>query len=212
MIKAVLYDMDGVLIDAKDWHYEALNKALGMFGYTISRESHLSTFDGLPTRRKLRMLSESRGLPTGLHEFLNALKQTYTIEAAHLRCKPCFNHQKALSKLHREGLKQAVCSNSVRNSVRTMMRLSGLTPYLDEQISNEDVSKSKPDPEMYLLAMQKLGLAPHECLILEDNDHGIQAARASGGHLMVIGTPDDVTYEAIRARIAEVEAENAAAA
>ena len=85
MIKAILFDMDGVLIDAKDWHYEALNRALGHFGFTISRESHLSTFDGLPSRTKLKMLSKSHGLPAGLHEFLNALKQSYTLEVSNMR-------------------------------------------------------------------------------------------------------------------------------
>ena len=90
MIKAVLFDMDGVLIDAKDWHYEALNKALNLFGYNISRESHLSTFDGLPTRQKLKMLSSSHNLPEGLHSFINQLKQAYTLEISQARCKPKF--------------------------------------------------------------------------------------------------------------------------
>lgn len=114
MIKAVLFDMDGVLIDAKNWHYEALNRALQLFGYSISRESHLSTFDGLPTRTKLEMLTKSRGLPKGLHDFLNTLKQTYTLEISYQRCKPTFNHQYALSRLKEDGYKIAVCSNSVR--------------------------------------------------------------------------------------------------
>jgi HAD superfamily hydrolase (TIGR01509 family) len=205
MIKAILFDMDGVLIDAKDWHYEALNRALGHFGYTISRESHLSTFDGLPTRHKLRILSRSRGLPEGLHEFLNALKQNYTLELSHQLCKPVFNHQYALSKLKLEQYKLAVCSNSVRQSVKAMMTLAALDGYLDLMVSNEDVKKGKPDPEMYLLAMERLGVAPEECLILEDNEHGIEAAIASGGHLLKIGVPDDVTYRAIKARILEIE-------
>ncbi|MFV0244055.1 MAG: HAD family hydrolase [Qingshengfaniella sp.] len=205
MIKAVLFDMDGVLIDAKDWHYDALNRALEHFGYTISRESHLSTFDGLPTRQKLKMLSKSRGLPTGLHEFLNALKQTYTLEISHQRCKPVFNHQYALSRLKRDNYKTAVCSNSVRQSVEAMMRLSALYPFLDILISNEDVTKGKPDPEMYCKAMDSLGVAPEECLVLEDNDHGIEAALASGAHLMKIAQPGDVTYQAIKARIDEIE-------
>jgi len=206
VIKAILFDMDGVLIDAKDWHYDALNRALEHFGYTISRESHLSTFDGLPTRRKLQMLSNSKGLPSGLHEFLNQLKQSYTIEISYQRCKPVFNHQYALSKLRREGYKMAVCSNSVRQSIEAMMKLSALAPYLDLIVSNEDVAKGKPDPEMYNKAMRTLGVAPDQCLILEDNDHGIQAAKASGGHLLKIGVPDDVTYQGIRSRINEVEA------
>lgn len=207
MIKAVLFDMDGVLIDAKDWHYEAFNRALGHFGYTISRESHLSTFDGLPTRQKLKMLSASRGLPLGLHEFLNALKQVYTLELSHQLCRPSFNHQYALSRLRLEGYKLAVCSNSVRQSVEAMMKLSALEHYLDLMVSNEDVSKGKPDPEMYLKAMGALGVSPEECLILEDNDHGIQAAVASGAHLLKIGVPDDVTYRAISTRIVEINAQ-----
>ena len=204
MIKAILFDMDGVLIDAKDWHYEALNRALDHFGFRISRESHLSTFDGLPTRKKLQMLTKSSGLPEQLHEFINALKQSYTLEISHKRCKPSFNHQYALSKLKAEGYKIAVCSNSVSQSVEKMMEFSALEPYLDLRISNEDVSRGKPDPEMYVKAMSIFEVKPEECLILEDNDHGIQAAIASGGNLLKIGVPDDVSYQAIKARITEI--------
>jgi len=205
MIKAVLFDMDGVLIDAKDWHYEALNRALEHFGYTISRESHLSTFDGLPTREKLRILSSSRKLPEGLHDFLNALKQVYTLEISYQRCKPVFNHQFALSRLKKTGYHLAVCSNSVRQSIEAMMKLSSLDSYLDLIVSNQDVEIGKPNPEMYLKAMHSLGVEPHECLILEDNDHGSQAAVDSGGHLLRIGVPDDVTYQAIKSRISELD-------
>jgi HAD superfamily hydrolase (TIGR01509 family) len=144
-------------------------------------------------------------LPEGLHEFLNKLKQVYTLEITHQRCKPSFNHQYALSKLKAEGYIVAVCSNSVRQSVETMMELSALNSYLDLIVSNEDVSNGKPDPEMYLMAMETIGVRPEECLILEDNDHGIQAALASGGHLLKIGVPEDVTYQAIKARISEIQ-------
>lgn len=205
MIKAILCDMDGVLIDAKDWHYDALNRALELFGFTISRESHLSTFDGLPTRKKLKMLAEARGLPEGISEFLNTLKQAYTLEISSQRCKPVFNHRYALSKLSAEGYKIAVCSNSVRQTVESLMNFSGLEPYIDYMVSNEDVTNSKPDPEMYLKAMAEFGLKPEECLILEDNEHGIRSALASGGHLLKIGVPDDVTYGNIKSRIAEIE-------
>jgi beta-phosphoglucomutase-like phosphatase (HAD superfamily) len=78
-VEAIVFDMDGVLIDAREWHYEALNRALGLFGFAISRSDHLSVYDGLPTKRKLQMLSIERGLPSALHEFLNDLKQQYTI-------------------------------------------------------------------------------------------------------------------------------------
>ena len=201
MIKAILFDMDGVLIDAKDWHYEALNKALSHFGYNISRDNHLSTYDGLPTRDKLKMLTKIHGLPSGLHSFINQLKQLYTIEYCNNHCKPTFNHQYCLSKLKNDGYKIAVCSNSIRSSIIAMMDKSNLTQYLDLILSNQDVKDGKPSPEIYTKAMSILEVDPSECLILEDNEHGIAAANASGGHLMKINIPDDVRYKSIASKI-----------
>ncbi len=157
MIKAVVFDMDGVLIDAKDWHYDALNRALRLFGLEISLADHLTTFDGLPTRRKLELLTITEQFPSELHGFVNALKQNYTMEIVHACCKPTFAHQYALSTLSRRGLKLAVASNSVRNSVETMMVKSGLDAYLELMLSNEDVERPKPEPDIYTLAMEKLG-------------------------------------------------------
>ena len=205
-IKAILFDMDGVLIDAREWHYEALNLALSPFGLEIDRDAHLATYDGLPTRTKLEMLTKSRSLPRGLHGFVNKMKQKYTVDMVRQRCHPVFQHQYALSQLKTAGYKLAVCSNSIRQSVELMMQRAGLDRFLDVMLSNEDVSKSKPDPEIYLTAMSKLGLEPKECIIVEDNEHGIRAARASGAHVMVVGNPDDVTYERISATIENVGA------
>ncbi|WP_371364212.1 hypothetical protein SRRS_50250 [Sporomusa rhizae] len=85
MIKAVLFDMDGVLIDAREWHYIALNRALQLFGFEINRYDHLVTFDGLPTKKKLEMLSIERKLPRKLHSFINLIKQQYTMELIHVQ-------------------------------------------------------------------------------------------------------------------------------
>jgi len=209
MIKAVVFDMDGVLIDAKDWHYDALNRALRLFGLEISLADHLTTFDGLPTRRKLELLTITERFPQELHGFVNQLKQNYTMEIVHALCKPTFIHEYALSTLSRRGLKLAVASNSVRNSVEAMMQKSGLDAYLQLMLSNEDVAKPKPDPDIYTLAMQKLGVTPDETLIVEDNDHGIRAARASGAHVLVVGGVEDVNLVNIDARILEIEGRSA---
>ncbi|MBS1970398.1 MAG: HAD family phosphatase [Bdellovibrionales bacterium] len=200
-VKAVLFDMDGVLIDAKDWHYEALNRALAIFGMEISRYDHLVTYDGLPTKKKLEMLSKERGLPRDLHSFLNDLKQQYTFELIHQKCKPVFKHQYALSKLKQEGYKIAVCSNSIRKTIELMMEKADLTPYLDLIVSNQDVKNGKPNPEIYLKAMTHFDLKPEQCLILEDNQHGIEAAIASGGHLLKIETVNDVNIANIHNRL-----------
>lgn len=204
-IKAIIFDMDGVLIEAKDWHYEALNQALELFGFTISRYDHLVTFDGLPTRKKLEMLSLEKGLPNGLHKFINHMKQIYTMEHVYMKCKPLFNHQYALSKLKTEGYGLALASNSVRITIDMMMEKADLIKYLDFTLSNQDVTKSKPDPEIYSKAIEKFGLLPEECLIVEDNPNGIKAALASGANLLKVDTVYDVTYQNIKNKIYEVE-------
>lgn len=206
-IKAILFDMDGVLVEAKDWHYEALNKALRLFGYEISKYEHLHAFDGLPTKEKLKIISQKYYLPEELHPFINELKQSFTMDYVAELCHPIFAHEYALSKLKAEGYKIAVCSNSIRHSIEVMMEKSGLMPYLDLIVSNEDVVKAKPDPEIYLKAMQELGVCPDECIICEDNINGIDAAIASGGNLLKINDVSDVNYENIYCFIKELEAD-----
>lgn len=196
-IKAIVFDMDGVLIEAKDWHYEALNKALRLFGYEISRYDHLVTYDGLPTSKKLEMLSLEKGLPRGLHAFINELKQCYTVDMVQTSCSPRFFHEYALSRLKSDGYRLAVASNSIRNTVQLMMEKSALLPYLDFFLSNQDVKRAKPDPEIYTTAVERLGLQPSEVLVVEDNHNGIQAATGAGTNVMKVDTVYDVNYENI---------------
>ncbi len=191
-IKAIIFDMDGVLIEAKDWHYEALNKALGVFGHAISRHDHLITYDGLPTSVKLEMLSKERSLPSALHEFINNLKQKYTIDLVHTKCKPRFSHEYALSKLKEDGYKIGCASNSIRESIDIMLSKSNLIDYMDVIYSAQDVEHPKPASDMYDKAILKLGLQPKECLIVEDNENGIAAAKASGAHVLVVSDVDEV--------------------
>ena len=204
-IKAVIFDMDGVLIEAKEWHYEALNKALSLFGYNITREEHLTIYDGLPTKVKLQSLTEQKGLPKSLHKLINEMKQQYTSSMILQYCRPRFNHEFALSKLKSEGYKIAVCSNSIRNTIELMMEKAALDSYLEFTISNEDVKKAKPDPEIYLKAIERLGLTPQEVLVVEDNENGIKAALAAGANLLKVDVVDDVNYKAIKNKIKEIE-------
>lgn len=204
-IKGIIFDMDGVLIEAKDWHYEALNRALKLFGLEINRYDHLVTYDGLPTKKKLQMLSLERGLPPMLHSFINDLKQMYTMELVYAKCKPVFRHQYALARLRHDGYRLAVGSNSIRKTVEVMMEQAKLMEYLEFFLSNQDVSQPKPHPEIYMTAIKRLGLSPDECLIVEDNEHGIKAALASGAHLLKVVSVDEVNYQNLIARIKTAE-------
>jgi HAD superfamily hydrolase (TIGR01509 family) len=204
MINAIIFDMDGVLIDAKEWHYEALNKALRLFGFEISRYEHLTSYDGLPTKRKLEMLTVERGLPIELHEFINELKQDYTFDLIHTQCNPRFIHEYALARLQSEGYRVALASNSIRSSVDLMIKKARLDKYLEFSLSNQDVQKGKPDPEIYHKAIKKMGLRANECLIVEDNPNGVKAALASGAHLLKVDNVEEVTFDNIKRRIGEI--------
>jgi beta-phosphoglucomutase-like phosphatase (HAD superfamily) len=204
-IKAVLFDMDGVLSDATDWHYEALNDALALFGMAIPREQHLAVYDGLPTRHKLKTLTLTRGLPARLHDFINELKQRRTLELAFTHCRPKFIHQFALSRLKAERYRLAVCSNSIRQTVDAMLGRAALDQYIEFSLSNEDVTRAKPNPEIYSAAIARMGVAPDACVVVEDNPNGIEAARASGAHCLEVASVNDVTYERITRFISALE-------
>lgn len=201
MIKAVLFDLDGVLIDATDWHFRALNRALALFGFEISRYDHLKTYNGLPTRTKLEMLSVEAGLPSSLHGMINRLKQVYTREEILQSCWPVFEKEYMMSRLRRDGLRVAVCSNAIRESVELMLGRAGLLPWVEFILSNEDVATPKPDPAIYQAAMARLGVAPHEVVIVEDAPHGILAARRAGAHVCEVEGFPDVDYWRVRRAI-----------
>lgn len=210
-IRGVIFDMDGVLIEAREWHYSALNRALGHFGLTITRTMHDGEFNGLPTREKLRRLSQRWPLPLSQHDFINELKQHYTMQLVQQHCRPQYQHQYALARLRQAGLRLAVASNSVRASVETMLARAELLPYLEFTLSNEDVARGKPDPEIYLKALAQLGLRPGECVIVEDNPHGLAAARATGAHVLAVRSPSQVSWPRLWAFIQECEREEARA-
>ncbi len=204
MIKAVIFDLDGVLIDARDWHYQALNRALGLFGLEIPRDDHIISYDGLPTKKKLEMLSVERGLPRQLHGFINHMKQVYTMELIYSQCRPQFYHQYALSRLQKAGFKMAVCSNSIRETLDLMIGRADLDQYFEFTLSNQDVKIAKPDPEIYNTAIKRLGLQPGECLIVEDNHNGVRAAQAAGAHVLQVRSVMEVNESIIFGRLGEL--------
>jgi beta-phosphoglucomutase len=206
MIKAVIFDLDGVLIDARDWHYQALNRALLLFGLEIPRDDHIVTYDGLPTKKKLEMLTMERGLPAQLHGFINRMKQIYTMELIYAQCKPLFYHQYALTRLKKDGIKMAVCSNSIRETLDLMLTRASLNQFFEFTMSNEDVKTPKPDPEIYIKAIQRIGVPADQCLIVEDNQNGIKAAQAAGAHLLHVRAVTDVNETNILNRLRELGA------
>jgi HAD superfamily hydrolase (TIGR01509 family) len=201
--KLVIYDLDGVLVEAKNIHFDALNDALGK-EYEISWAEHLSTYDGLKTNQKLEMLSENKGLPTEQHSDIWEKKQKYTLKMLK-ELKPNIELQSLMSSLVDDGYKIAVCSNSIRKTVLTVLSKLGIMEYMDLVISNEDVKNSKPHPEMYWKAISMMSCLPGETLIVEDSPYGLLAASRSNSHILRVKNPDEVTYDNIYKKLKEIK-------
>ena len=201
-IKLIIFDLDGVLVEAKNIHYEALNEALGD-KYTISWIEHLSTYDGLKTVQKLDMLTEQKGLPQNTHRDVWERKQKITLEKlGNLKINSYL--VSVFSKLS-ENYKIAVCSNSIRKTVLTVLSKLGLMEYMDLVISNEDVKNSKPHPEMYWKAISMMSCLPEETLIVEDSPYGLLAASRSKSHILRVKNPSEVTIENIENKLNQIE-------
>lgn len=192
MIKAIIFDLDGVLINATEWHYEALNKALKLFGYEISREEHEKIYNGLPTTEKLKILSQTKNLPEDLYEIIRKLKRIYTDETVDRLCRPSYDKQLMLTDLKKRGYRLACCSNAQKYSVMNMLRRANIDHMFELIIGNDEGFKPKPNPEMYMAAFEKLGIKPQEALIIEDSQNGIQAAKDSGAKVVEVKGFEDV--------------------
>jgi HAD superfamily hydrolase (TIGR01509 family) len=202
MVKLVIFDLDGVLVEAKNIHYDALNEALGK--YSISWQEHLSTYDGLKTTQKLQMLTEQKGLPIEDHDVIWDTKQHITLQKLK-ELKPNQTLQSVMDALVNDGYKIAVCSNSIRKTVLTVLSKLGIMEFMDYIISNEDVQNSKPHPEMYWRAISKMGCLPEETLIVEDSPYGLLAASRSKAHVLRVKNPTEVTYTNIFKKLTEIE-------
>ena len=205
MIKLVVFDLDGVLVDARELHYEALNLALAEVGekYIINRSEHLSTYDGLSTRKKLGMLTLNKGLPENMHDFVWRTKQKKTVEIID-DFTTDFRIQSILKKLKSSGYVVACATNSIRDTAKLQLIRKGFFEHIDFLYTNQDVNKPKPSSEIYMRCMLKADVDPNETLVIEDSHHGRKAALNSGAHLCPVKNSSDVTYEKINEHIQRI--------
>ena len=206
MNKLCIFDLDGVLIDSRELHYEALNKALERVGdqYIISREEHLSKYDGLNTTKKLEMLAAEKDLPRQAFEQVWREKQEATFALLE-QFDSHFDAIMTIKKLKQRGWKVAVASNSIRETIRIALHAIGILHYVDYIVSNEDVSRTKPFPEMYWKCMVALNALPKNTIIVEDSHIGRQGALDSGAELYAVENAASFDWKDFMDRIREFE-------
>lgn len=202
MNKLIIFDLDGVLIESRELHYEALNTALTRVDpqLLISKEEHLSVYDGLNTTRKLELLSERKGLDRKYFNQIWFDKQTATFKL--IKEFPRNDRLRAMfANINSQGIKIAVASNSVRETVKLALLSIGVMEFVDYFVSNEDVSRTKPYPEMYWKCMTVLNALPKNTVIIEDSHIGRQGAMDSGAHLVPVKDSNDLTYDKVQEAI-----------
>jgi len=208
MTKLIIFDLDGVLVEAKQIHFDTLNKALWEIAksnkYVISEAEHLSIYDGLKTNQKLELLTQNKGLQRNAYDIVWNRKQQLTIEAIS-ELKPDLQKIELFKELRDRGYKLACASNSIRRSVLVMLAKIGIIEYMDLIISNEDVKNSKPHPEMYWKAMSMMGVLPEETLIVEDSPHGLLAASRSRANVLRVDNPKDLVISKIISKLDETK-------
>lgn len=196
-IKLIIFDLDGVLVESRDMHYEALNRALEEISpaHTISREEHLSTFDGLSTTKKLSLLTK-RGLDRKLHDLIWQKKQDYT---AKIIDEYTYDERirSILRYLKDQGYILHVASNSIHPTVKNMLLRKGFMEFIDYFASNQSIKHHKPNPDIYFHCMSQAAMTCQETIIVEDSHIGRKAAIGSGAHLLPVENSSDLTLEKI---------------
>ena len=204
MIKLIIFDLDGVLVNARELHYDALNRALDSIDkkYVIEREEHLSTYDGLSTKKKLNLLTKNKDLPKELHDKVWELKQQMT-----LKIIDGFSVDDRIRGILRsfksDGYTISCATNSIRETAKLQLIRKGFFEYIDFMYSNQDVKNPKPNSEMYLRCMIKAEVNPNETIIIEDSHIGRKGALSSGAYLCAVEDCNDVSYDRIKRIIDE---------
>jgi HAD superfamily hydrolase (TIGR01509 family) len=204
VINLVIFDLDGVLIDSKEIHFNALNLALSEVGddYVISRKEQDTIFEGLTTNVKLDILTKTKGLPRDLHEDIWRRKQEYSAKLFEST-----SEDEDLINIFRfiksRGIKIAVASNSIRQTLDTCLESLGVAGYVDYSLSNEDVKFPKPDPQIYNWCMDYLMVDPNDTIIFEDSEIGLRAATATGARVEKVINRKDIYFDRINKVIYE---------
>lgn len=198
MIKFIVFDLDGVLVDTKNLHFAALNDALkkSKKKYQIKFSDHLRLYDGLPTKEKLNILIKKKYIFKD--EFNNIYKEKQKKTASLLKKQIKFNKDiyKIFLKLSKK-YSLAIATNSIKKTLNTCIRILKIKKFLTYSISTNDTVQKKPHPEIYLRCLVSTGFKPSETLILEDSHVGRVSANQSGCNLMPIKDLKDVNFKNI---------------
>lgn len=203
MIKLIIFDLDGVLIDTEEIHYSCLISACLTYVGNNINILDLIKKDGTSTKHKLNLLKRTVGLDQQIIEKIDLLKQEMVL-AEFSKISQNNNHIGMLSSLLAEKYILAVGSNSRKQNVNTILSLLGIKEYFSTILSGDSVIYTKPNPEIFTRIMEKHSILPRETLILEDSSAGVEAVYHAGAHLLKINSCTETTFENIKNEIYKI--------
>ena len=195
-IKMVIFDLDGVLVDACEWHRIALNESLKkLCHYQINIEDHIKTFNGIPTRKKLDILINRGVIKPEIKEKVYDLKQKKTIDIINQLATKRSEKIEMIQYLKSNGILVGCFTNSIRQTATLMLKKTGIYELFDVIVTNQDVEHPKPSPQGYNKIINMFNLDKKSVIIVEDSPKGIESAIKSGCTVIAVNNPDNVNID-----------------
>lgn len=177
--RGVLWDMDGTIVDSAEYHWRAWRDTMSREGSPITYEQFRATF-GQRNDSILRQWLGKKATSELIQRIGDTKESLYRQHVRQLGISPISGALEWIHLLHGQDWPQAIASAAPRANVETILDVLHASECFEAIVSAEDVHRGKPDPEVFLVAATILGVAPRHCIVVEDAEHGIEAARAAG--------------------------------
>jgi len=198
-LKAIIFDMDGVLVDSEPWHYEIECKLFKELGLDVPDEVHL-TYIGTDGDYMYSDLKKRYNVSMTLPELMEWDSKQRVEFFRHMdNLKPNPGLIDLLQELRNSDIKIGIATSSILDIVRIILEKCGIESYFESITTTEQAGKSKPAPDVYLMAAKSLGVAPEHCLVFEDSFSGINAAKSAGMFCIAYQPHNDLLQDASRA-------------
>ncbi len=193
MLRAIIFDFDGVIIDSEGLHLKAFNEALAPYNVQISTEDYFAEYLGLSDRDLFKALLENNLLQTDSNTLDRLLEQkTIAFENIINECKAIPGVREFLEMLNKNNIPMAICSGALLNEIKIVLNTNDLARFFEVIVSAEHVQRGKPHPDGFELTVKKLNklknqnIQPTECIAIEDSHWGLEAAAAARMHTIAI--------------------------
>lgn len=184
-IQALIFDCDGTLVDSMPLHYVAWRNTLSRYGFTFTQERFYS-FAGQPTWRLVEMLAAEHGVSVDVHAVAREKEDDF-LRSIHL-VQP-IERIVSIARASHGRKKMAVASGGWRDITQLQLQHAGILNLFETIVTAEDTERHKPEPDVFLEAARRLGVHPSACLVYEDADLGVEAARRAGMQCIDVRLP-----------------------